>query len=92
MARQRAVIISRLVIALLGLLVKLLVRLIPHPLACFFFGPMVNYFIESFYDLENLSSNMDFAVIFMYSTFYYSCQSFFTVVKKIIFPLLEKRR
>ena len=37
---------------------------------CIYFGPMVMVFIETCYELEILSSNMDFSVISMHSTDY----------------------
>ena len=36
---------------------------------CLYVGPMVNFFVETFYDLEILSSNMGFAVISRHSNF-----------------------
>ena len=36
---------------------------------CIYFGPMVNFFVETCYDLEILSSNMDFAVISRHSNY-----------------------
>ena len=37
---------------------------------CSYIGPMVNFFVETYYDLEILSSNMDFAVIYRRLTYY----------------------
>ena len=38
-------------------------------LSCIFVGPMVNFFVETCYDLEILSSNMGFAVISSHSNY-----------------------
>ena len=52
-----------------------------------YFGPMVNFIVETYYDLEILSSNMAFAVISMHSTY---CQTLYFIFC-IISRRLEKK-
>ena len=53
----------------------------------FYFGPMVKHFIESCYDIELLSDNMDLAVISMHSTY---CQTLFFMLSLLIYKFGEK--
>ena len=52
---------------------------------CFNVGPMVNFSVETCYDLEILSSNMDFAVISRHSNF---CNAPYFLLNIILFSVL----
>ena len=54
---------------------------------CIYVGPMVNFFVETYYNLEILSSNMAFAVISVHSTY---CQTLYFIFC-IISRRLEKK-